>query len=100
MAMERSRTTQARLEADVDFHECIFRASGNRVCHLLFAVIHRTVQTSMAQLSGRVSIERPLAFHKRIYAAIHERNAEQARATMLEHLMDARTLLPAMEQKK
>jgi len=100
MAMERSRTNQARLEADVDFHECIFRASGNRVCHLLFTVIHRTVQTSMAQLSGRVSIERPLAFHKRIYAAIHERNAEQARATMLEHLMDARTLLPAMEQKK
>jgi GntR family transcriptional repressor for pyruvate dehydrogenase complex len=100
MAMERSRTNRARLEADIAFHECIFRASGNRVCHLLFAVIHRTVQTSMAQLSGRVSVERPLAFHKRIYAAIHERSAEQARNAMLEHLMDARTLLPAMNQRK
>src|SRR5271169_3611814 len=48
MAMERSRTNQARLEADIAFHECIFRASGNRICHLLFRIIHRTVLTSMA----------------------------------------------------
>src|SRR6202041_3689587 len=45
MAMERSRTNQARLEADIAFHECIFRASGNRICHLLFRIIHRTVLT-------------------------------------------------------
>src|ERR1700681_5010422 len=41
MAVERRRTNQARLEADVAFHECVFRASGNRICHLLFKVIHR-----------------------------------------------------------
>jgi GntR family transcriptional repressor for pyruvate dehydrogenase complex len=95
MAMERSRTNQARLEADVDFHKCIFRASGNRICHLLFNVIHRTVLTSMSQLSRRVTVDRPLAFHKKIYSAIRDRDPEAARRNMLEHIMDARTLLTA-----
>lgn len=93
MAMERSRTDRARLDADIAFHECIFRASGNRICHLLFTVIHRTVLTSMAQLSGRVAVERPLAFHKRIYTAIRDRNPEEAKRTMLEHISDAKNLL-------
>jgi GntR family transcriptional repressor for pyruvate dehydrogenase complex len=93
MAMERSRSDRARLDADIAFHECIFRASGNRICHLLFTVIHRTVLTSMAQLSGRVSIDRPLAFHKRIYTAIRDRDAEAAKRTMHEHISDAQKLL-------
>ena len=93
MAMERSRTNQARLEADVAFHECVFRASGNRICHLLFKVIHRSVLTSMGQLSRRVSIDRPLSFHKKIYAAIRDRNPQDARSAMHEHIVDAQALL-------
>lgn len=93
MAMERSRTNQARLEADVAFHECVFRASGNRICHLLFKVIHRSVLTSMGQLSRRVSIDRPLSFHKKIYAAIRDRNPQEARSTMHDHIADAQALL-------
>src|SRR3977135_2806208 len=93
MAMERSRTNQARLEADVAFHECVFRASGNRICHLLFKVIHRSVLTSMGQLSRRVSIDRPLSFHKKIYAAIRDRSPQNARSAMQEHILDAQTLL-------
>ena len=93
MAMERSRTNQARLEADVAFHECVFRASGNRICHLLFKVIHRSVLTSMGQLSRRVSIDRPLSFHKKIYAAIRDRNPQDARSAMQEHIVDAQALL-------
>jgi DNA-binding FadR family transcriptional regulator len=101
MAMERSRTNQARLEADVAFHECIFRASGNRICHLLFNVIHRTVLTSMNQLSHRVTVDRPLAFDKRIYTAIRDRDPQEARRNMLEHIMDAQALLatPAKAEK-
>jgi GntR family transcriptional repressor for pyruvate dehydrogenase complex len=93
MAMERSRTNQARLEADVAFHECVFRASGNRICHLLFKVIHRSVLTSMGQLSRRVTIDRPLSFHKKIYAAIRDRNPQGARSAMHEHIVDAQALL-------
>jgi GntR family transcriptional repressor for pyruvate dehydrogenase complex len=93
MAMERSRTNQARLEADVAFHECVFRASGNRICHLLFKVIHRSVLTSMGHLSRRVTVDRPLSFHKKIYAAIRDRNAQAARSAMQEHIVDAQALL-------
>ncbi len=97
MAMERSRTIQARLDADMAFHEAIFRASGNRICHLLFKVIHRTVLTSMTQLSGRATIERPLSFHRKIYTAIRDRNAKEARRHMLEHITDAQALITALK---
>lgn len=93
VAMEKCKTNQERLEADLAFHECIFRASGNRICHLLFKVIHRNVLTSMAQLSTRVSLDRPLAFHKRIYIAIQQRNSEDARSQMLAHIADTKVLL-------
>lgn len=93
LAMERSRSTRERLGADMAFHEAIFRASGNRICHLLFRAIHRTLLTSMSQLSGRVSLDTPLMYHRKIYAAIRERKPADARQTMLEHIMDARALL-------
>src|ERR1700747_241004 len=32
-AMQNSKTTQDRLNADMAFHDAIFRASGNRICH-------------------------------------------------------------------
>jgi GntR family transcriptional repressor for pyruvate dehydrogenase complex len=92
-SMERSKTTRERLDADLAFHEAIFRASGNRICHLLFKGIHRSLLTSMSQLSDRVSLDQPLMFHRRIYAAIRERKTEEARQAMLEHLIDARSLL-------
>jgi GntR family transcriptional regulator, transcriptional repressor for pyruvate dehydrogenase complex len=92
-AMERSKTTHERLNADLAFHEAIFRASGNRICHLLFRGIHRTLLMSMGQLSDRVSLEHPLMFHRRIYAAIRERNPEAARQAMHDHITDARNLV-------
>jgi GntR family transcriptional repressor for pyruvate dehydrogenase complex len=91
--MEHCRTNQQRLEADLAFHQCIFRASGNRICHLLFNVIHRNVLTSMSQLSTRTPLDRPLTYHKRIYTAIQQRNPEEARRQMLEHIADTKALL-------
>src|SRR5215475_3580956 len=86
MDMERSRTNQARLEADIAFHDCVFRASGNRICHLLFKVIHRSVLTSMNQISRRVTVDRPLSFHKSIYNAIRDKKPVEARNMMHEHI--------------
>jgi GntR family transcriptional regulator, transcriptional repressor for pyruvate dehydrogenase complex len=93
LTMERSKTTRERLDADLEFHEAIFRASGNRICHLLFKGIHRSLLTSMGQLSDRVSLEQPLMFHRKIYSAIRERDPEGARRAMQDHINDARTLL-------
>jgi DNA-binding FadR family transcriptional regulator len=47
----------------------------------------------MGRLSGRVSMDQPLMFHKKIYAAIRERNQDGARNAMHEHIIDARDLL-------
>jgi GntR family transcriptional repressor for pyruvate dehydrogenase complex len=94
-AMEKSKNTKERLSADMAFHDAIFRASGNRICQLLFKQIHRTVLTSMSHLSNRVAIEQPLMFHRRIYKAIRERDVEGARQAMYEHILDARSLLDA-----
>ncbi len=92
-SMERSKSVRDRLNADLAFHEAIFRASGNRICHLLFKSIHRTLLMSMGHLSDRVSMDRPLMFHRKIYSAIRERNPEDARRYMQEHITDARDLL-------
>lgn len=92
-AMQNSKTTQDRLNADMAFHDAIFRASGNRICHLLFKQIHRTVLCSMSHLSNRVSLEQPLMYHRKIYAAVKARDSEAARRTMREHILDARSLL-------
>jgi GntR family transcriptional repressor for pyruvate dehydrogenase complex len=92
-AMQNSKTTQDRLNADMAFHDAVFRASGNRICQLLFKQIHRTVLLSMSHLSNRVSLEQPLMYHRKIYAAIRARDSEAARRTMREHILDARSLL-------
>lgn len=95
-AMETCRNNPERLGADLAFHERIFRASGNRICHLLFKVIHRNVLTSMSRLATRVSLERPLNYHKRIFAAIQQHDSEGARRAMAEHIADTRSLLPSV----
>ena len=92
-AMEKCKTTKDRLSADMAFHDAIFRASGNRICQLLFKRIHRTVLTSMSHLSNRVEVGQPLMYHRRIYQAIRERDVDGARQVMREHILDARRLL-------
>lgn len=92
-AMQNSRGTQERLAADMAFHDAVFRASGNRICQLLFKRIHRIVLNSMTQLSNRVALEKPLNYHKRIYAAIRAHDANAARQVMREHILDARSLM-------
>ncbi len=99
VSMEHSQTDQERLDADLAFHECIFRASGNRICHLLFSVLHRNLLSSMSHLSKRVPLDRPLTFHKRIYAAIQARNPEEARRQMLDHITDTKLLLTSTAKK-
>ncbi len=99
-AMERSKNNRERLDADLAFHDAIFRASGNRICHLLFRGIHRTLLTSMAQLSQRVSMDQPLMFHRRIYAAVRDRNPDEAKKAMHEHIVDAGSLLARSRTSK
>jgi GntR family transcriptional regulator, transcriptional repressor for pyruvate dehydrogenase complex len=92
-AMQNSKTTRERLNGDMAFHDAIFRASGNRVFHLLFRQIHRIILSSMTQLTNRVALEQPLMYHQKIYACIKARDPEASRQSMREHILDARSLL-------
>ncbi|MFN7927985.1 MAG: FadR/GntR family transcriptional regulator [Blastocatellia bacterium] len=78
---------------DVLFHQTIFRVAGNRVCSLMFTVVHQSLEKFISLTSQVVTPEHTLQFHKRIYAAIKRKNAEEARRRMAEHLEDAQDLL-------
>jgi GntR family transcriptional regulator, transcriptional repressor for pyruvate dehydrogenase complex len=98
--MENGKTMKERLDADIAFHESIFRTAGNRICHLLFRVIHRTLLTSMDRLHGIVDRDQPLAAHKAIYKAIAARNPDAARRHMQLHLTGARDLYIARKPRR
>ncbi len=92
--MEHNPRDMARLiELDVNFHEAIFRASGNRVFQLMFGAIQRLLLTGIARTSPLVDFAHTLHFHTRIFAAIDRRQPEEARRSMTEHLEDARNVL-------
>lgn len=87
--LERSHTQQERVNADAAFHDYIFSASGNRIAHLLFRAINRTLLMGMAQTMPRIQVERPLSHHRMIYTAIRDRNEGEARRLMHEHIAEA-----------
>jgi GntR family transcriptional repressor for pyruvate dehydrogenase complex len=95
--MEANPSEESRIEADLAFHEAIFRASGNRVCHLIFTVIHRAILLSMSRIVKQVSLETTLRYHKAIYAAIRRGDAEEARRQLREHMADAKSILLTTE---
>ena len=36
------------VEQDLQFHQTLFRISGNRVCNMMFTVVHQSVRKLMA----------------------------------------------------
>lgn len=94
-----SKSDLSRLEADLAFHEAIFRASGNRVCRLIFTVIHRAILVSMERIVRRSGVDRPLTFHRAIYSAIRQKQSGEAKRLMTEHLLDAKSQLMAASKK-
>jgi GntR family transcriptional repressor for pyruvate dehydrogenase complex len=97
--MEKSTTARAKLIADLAFHDALFQASGNRVCQLIFSVIHQAIFKSIVPSAERFPpqrLQRAVAFHKAIYAAISEQKPEVARAKMIEHLTESQALLSSV----
>jgi GntR family transcriptional repressor for pyruvate dehydrogenase complex len=78
---------------DFAFHKIIFNAAGNRVCSMLFTVVHQSLDKLIQATSQMVPVEHTLAFHRRIYNSILQGNANEARKQMSEHLLDVQNLL-------
>lgn len=93
-AMAESGQNHGRLaEHDVQFHQAIFQAAGNRVCSMMFTMVHRSLGNLMELTAQLVPPEHTIRLHQRIYTAIRQRDPEAARRRMTEHLVDAKGLL-------
>jgi GntR family transcriptional regulator, transcriptional repressor for pyruvate dehydrogenase complex len=91
--MEEHRQHHDRFtECDLLFHKTIFRIAGNRVCSLMFTVVHQSLERLIYLTSQLVEPEHTLQLHRRIYAGIRRKDADEARRRMKEHLEDAREL--------
>ena len=47
----------------------------------------------MAQIADRGRIDEPLGFHKKVYSGMGDRNADESRSQMLQHISEAGALL-------
>jgi GntR family transcriptional repressor for pyruvate dehydrogenase complex len=98
-AMQKAGNDHRRfVEHDILFHNAIFEAAGNRVCRLMFSVVHRSLDSLVTITSRMVDPEHTIQLHRRILNAIVKRDAVDARRRMLEHLADARDLLVTAEK--
>lgn len=94
--MEESGHDMARLVAsDLQFHEGVARASGNRTCQHMFAVIHQAMLRLISRTTKVEDLRKKVLMHRSIYAAIHQRDAELARQLMREHLEDTLRMVAA-----
>jgi DNA-binding FadR family transcriptional regulator len=65
----------------------------NRVCSLMFSMVHESLHKLMEITSRMVDLEHTLRLHHRIYTAIKKGDPAEARARMFAHLTDAKELL-------
>jgi GntR family transcriptional repressor for pyruvate dehydrogenase complex len=84
----------ARLvEEDLRFHRTIFQMADNRVCSLMFSIVHELLHNLMEITSRLVDPAHTVKLHTRIYNAIRRGDPDEARSRMFEHLNDAKELL-------
>jgi GntR family transcriptional regulator, transcriptional repressor for pyruvate dehydrogenase complex len=81
------------IEEDLRFHRTIFEMADNRICSLLFSIVHELLQNLMEITSQLVELDHTVKLHTRIYTAIRRGDPEGARSRMFAHLTDAKGLL-------
>ena len=92
--MEESGDDHEQLvEEDLRFHRTIFQMADNRVCSIMFSMIHQSIHKLMDITSQMVDLNHTLKLHNRIYAAIRKGDPAEARSKMFAHLTDAKGLL-------
>jgi DNA-binding FadR family transcriptional regulator len=75
-------------EADIAFHRAVIAATGNWALWRMTAPIHRGLAAARRPLARpEHRLDRSIPEHKRILAAIAERDADGARTAMREHLL-------------
>ncbi len=97
-AMRESKRDEVRfVENDVLFHQTIFRIAGNRICSVMFTIIHQSVHKLVALTAQMVNPDHTLSLHRRILTAIRKNDAASARQHMIEHLEDVMNLVSQID---
>jgi GntR family transcriptional regulator, transcriptional repressor for pyruvate dehydrogenase complex len=91
--MESADNPEEFVACDLEFHQAVYRTAGNRVCAMLFTVVHQSLEELVRFTSELVEPEHTIRFHRRILAAVRRGKPEAAREQMREHLEDVITLL-------
>jgi DNA-binding FadR family transcriptional regulator len=88
------------IEEDLLFHRTIFQMADNRVCSLMFSMVHQLLHNLIEVTSKMVDLDHTLKLHTRIYTAIRKRDPEEARSRMFAHLTDAKGLLRRSQETR
>jgi GntR family transcriptional regulator, transcriptional repressor for pyruvate dehydrogenase complex len=98
--MEAAETTQAFLDADVEFHRVIVTACGNAtLASLIQNLSGGTLRARIWRaIHERGAVESTLRLHQDIYRALRQRDAELAAATDLVHLAAGERWLQSMSE--
>jgi GntR family transcriptional repressor for pyruvate dehydrogenase complex len=83
----------ALIEEDLRFHRTIFQMADNRVCNVMFSIVHQSLHSLMEITSRMVGRNHTAKLHSRIYQAIRKGDSDEARSRMFIHLNDAKNLL-------
>jgi DNA-binding FadR family transcriptional regulator len=82
------------LSADIEFHQAILAATGNRVLARVVQPIHHALMLTRRPLGNpEIRFERTLGEHRRIAAGIADRDPDAARAAMRDHLASVGTMI-------
>lgn len=78
-------------ETDVEFHERVMLASGNRLARAIVRTVHAEARTSMRYVGhpSRADCELSNAQHLAVLVAIEASDADQASEAMTTHIADA-----------
>jgi GntR family transcriptional repressor for pyruvate dehydrogenase complex len=94
IGMEESAHDHAEvIQEDLRFHRTIFEMAGNRVCNIMFSIVHESLHGLMEVTSRLVGVKHTLKLHQHIYTAMRKGDPDEARARMIAHLVDAKGLL-------
>jgi GntR family transcriptional repressor for pyruvate dehydrogenase complex len=74
------------VEKDIEFHEIMAQATGNRVFEMIHESIAELLSESRRETMLRSGVDLPVAEHRRILDAIREKDPEAAVAAMSTHL--------------
>lgn len=87
------RGSQEWVQSDLDFHRAVYRAAGNRVCAMLFTVVHESLEDLVGFTSILVEASHTIGHHHRILEGIRSGDPEVAHRMMKGHMVDASSLV-------